>query len=62
MIDEAHNIRDFISGSSTTTLSFSDIRDCVTDSRSLYLPRISSAISEIGDRAASSVPERDTGS
>ena len=29
VIDEAHNIREFISGSSTTTLSFSDIRDCI---------------------------------
>ncbi len=52
VIDEAHNIRDFISGNSTTALSFSDIKDCVNDSRSLFLPRISSAISEIGDRAA----------
>jgi len=52
VIDEAHNIRDFISGSSTTTLSFSDIKDCINDSRSLFLPRICSAISEIGDRAA----------
>jgi DNA excision repair protein ERCC-2 len=51
VIDEAHNIREFISGNSTTTLSFSDIKDCVNDSRSLFLPRISSAISEIGDRA-----------
>ena len=51
VIDEAHNIRDFISGNSTTTLSFSDIRDCINDSRSLYLPRICSAISEIGERA-----------
>lgn len=51
VIDEAHNIRDFISGNSTTTLSFSDIRDCINDSRSLFLPRICSAISEIGERA-----------
>jgi DNA excision repair protein ERCC-2 len=51
VIDEAHNIREFISGNSTTTLSFSEIRDCVNDSRSLFLPRICSAISEIGDRA-----------
>jgi len=50
VIDEAHNIREFISGDSTTTLSFSDIRDCLEDSRSLYLPRIGSAISEINDR------------
>lgn len=51
VIDEAHNIRDFISGNSATTLSFSDIRDCINDARSLFLPRICSAISEIGDRA-----------
>ena len=51
VIDEAHNIRDFVSGNSTTTLSFSEIRDCVNDSKSLFLPRICSAISEIGDRA-----------
>gem|GEM_PF-1484114 len=51
VIDEAHNIRDFISGNSATTLSFSDIRDCVNDARSLFLPRICSAISEIGERA-----------
>ena len=52
VIDEAHNIREFLSGNSTTTLSLSDIRDCVRDSRSLFLPRIASAISEIGDRVA----------
>jgi DNA excision repair protein ERCC-2 len=51
VIDEAHNIREFISGDSMTTLSFSDIQDCVNDSRNLYLPRISSAISEINERA-----------
>jgi len=51
VIDEAHNIREFIAGNCTTTLSFSDIRDCINDSRSLFLPRICSAISEIGDRA-----------
>jgi len=51
VIDEAHNIREFISGNSTTTLSFSDIRDCIKDSRSLFLPRICAAISEIGERA-----------
>jgi len=51
VIDEAHNIRDFISSNSTTTLSFSDIRECIVDSRSLYLPRISAAITEINNRA-----------
>jgi DNA excision repair protein ERCC-2 len=52
VIDEAHNIRDFVSGNSTTELSFSDISDCIADSRNLYMPRMASAISEIGDRAA----------
>jgi DNA excision repair protein ERCC-2 len=47
VIDEAHNIRDFISGNSSAMLSFSDVRDCINDARTLYMPRISSAISEI---------------
>ncbi len=51
VIDEAHNIRDFISGNSTKALSFSDIRQCIADARSLYLPRICAAIAEIGERA-----------
>src|SRR5438309_7177381 len=51
VVDEAHNIRDFMSGISLTALSFSDITDCIDDSRSLYLPRICSAISEINERA-----------
>ena len=52
VIDEAHNIREFVSGNSTIALSFSDIKDCIEDSRRLYLPRMSSAISEVGERAA----------
>jgi DNA excision repair protein ERCC-2 len=51
VIDEAHNIREFVSGNSTISLSFADIRDCVNDARSLFLPRICLAISEIGERA-----------
>ena len=51
VVDEAHNIREFISGNSTITLSFSDIKNCVDDSRNLFLPRISSAVSEINERA-----------
>jgi len=51
VIDEAHNIRDFVSGHSTMALSFSDIKDCIEDARRLYLPRMSSAISEVGERA-----------
>jgi DNA excision repair protein ERCC-2 len=53
VIDEAHNIREFVSGNSMTTLSFSDIKDCINDSRNLYLPRICSAISEINDKVTS---------
>lgn len=52
VIDEAHNIREFIAGNSTTALSFSDIGRCLEDSRKLFLPRICSAISEIADRTA----------
>jgi DNA excision repair protein ERCC-2 len=52
VIDEAHNIREFISSNSTVTLSFSEIKQCIEDARSLYLPRIFSAISQICERAA----------
>jgi DNA excision repair protein ERCC-2 len=52
VIDEAHNIRDFVSGGSTKALSLSDIRSCIEDSQSLFLPRICSAISQIGEEAA----------
>ncbi len=51
VIDEAHNIREFLSGNSMTTLSFSDIAESIDDSRNLYLPRISSSISEVNRRA-----------
>lgn len=51
VVDEAHNVRDFVSGNSTIELSFSDMKNCVADCRSLYLPRISTAISEICERA-----------
>lgn len=53
VIDEAHNVREFISGNSSTRLSFSDIRQCISDSRDLYLPRICAAISEIDARVTS---------
>ena len=51
VIDEAHNIRDFLSGNSTVTMSFSEMEQCITDSRRLYLPRIASMVSEICDKA-----------
>ena len=50
VVDEAHNVRDFVSGNSTTTLPFSEIKSCIEDARNLYLPRICSAISELNDR------------
>ncbi len=52
VIDEAHNVRDFLSGDSTTELAFSDIRACVDDSKNLYLADISSALAEICDKAS----------
>lgn len=50
VIDEAHNVRDFISGNSMTRLSFSEIKQCINDSHDLYLQRISSALTEIEQR------------
>lgn len=50
VVDEAHNIRDFVSGNSTTTLSFAELRSCIEHARALYLPHISSAISEIDEK------------
>ncbi len=47
VIDEAHNLREFISNNSTARVSFSDIEQCERDSRQLYLERVCSAISEI---------------
>ena len=49
VVDEAHNIRDFISSNSTIALALSDIEKCAIDSRNLYLERIASAISEINE-------------
>jgi DNA excision repair protein ERCC-2 len=47
VIDEAHNIRDFVSGTSAVTITTSDLEDCIEDAKRLYLPRICSAISEV---------------
>lgn len=47
VIDEAHNLRDFIRDSSTTELSFADIEQAVRDSRELYLERIESSLAQI---------------
>jgi DNA excision repair protein ERCC-2 len=53
VIDEAHNVRDFISGNSSTALPFSEITECINDSRDLYLPRMCAALSEINARVTS---------
>ncbi|MGA2199807.1 MAG: ATP-dependent DNA helicase [Nitrososphaerales archaeon] len=47
VIDEAHNLRDFIRDSSTTELSFADIEQAVKDSRELHLEHIESSLREI---------------
>ena len=57
VVDEAHNVRDFISSNSTITLAFSDIEQCAKDSRNLYLDKIGSAISEINDRVKHLCPD-----
>ena len=46
VVDEAHNVRDFVSGNSTTDLTFSDIRRCLDDTRTLHM-KAESAVSEI---------------
>lgn len=51
IIDEAHNIRDFVSGNSTATLSFSDIKACLHDSQGLLLPPMCDSISQVAERA-----------
>jgi len=53
VIDEAHNIRDYISGDSAVALDLADLNACARSAKDLYLPRVSSAISEICDRALS---------
>ncbi|MDG7015743.1 MAG: hypothetical protein JRM82_00025 [Nitrososphaerota archaeon] len=50
VIDEAHNVREFIAGSSAVTLRYSDLENCVDAARMLYLPLTSSAVGEIADR------------
>jgi len=52
VIDEAHNIREFVAGASTTSLSLSDLRESVQDSRRFYLPSVCEAVSEVADRVA----------
>jgi DNA excision repair protein ERCC-2 len=57
VVDEAHNVRDFISSNSTITLAFSDIEQCAKDSHNLYLDKVGSAISEINDRVKRLCPD-----
>jgi DNA excision repair protein ERCC-2 len=47
VIDEAHNLRDFMRDSSTTELSFADLERAANDSRELYLDRITESLEEI---------------
>ncbi len=47
VIDEAHNLRDFIRDSSTTELSFADLEKALKDARELYLGQIESSLAEI---------------
>jgi len=47
VIDEAHNLRDFIRDASTTELSFAEIERAIKDSRELYMERIESSLAEI---------------
>jgi len=60
VVDEAHNIRDFVSGNSTTELSFSDIRRCVDDCRALHM-RAESAVSEINAKTTAFCSRRGQG-
>lgn len=47
VIDEAHNLREFMRDSCTTELSFIDLERAVKDSRELYLDRITESLEEI---------------
>jgi DNA excision repair protein ERCC-2 len=47
VIDEAHNLRDFMRDASTTELSFAEIELAIKDSRELYMERIESSLAEI---------------
>ncbi|MDA4113872.1 MAG: ATP-dependent DNA helicase [Thaumarchaeota archaeon] len=47
VIDEAHNLRDFMRDASTTELSFAEIELAIKDSRELYMERIESSLVEI---------------
>jgi DNA excision repair protein ERCC-2 len=47
VIDEAHNLRDFMRDASTTELSFAEIERAMKDSRELYMNRIESSLGDI---------------
>ena len=49
IVDEAHNIREFVSGNSTFELAFSDIQRCLEDCRALRL-RAEFSVAEINSR------------
>jgi DNA excision repair protein ERCC-2 len=47
VIDEAHNLRDFIRDASTTEFSFADLQRAVNDARALYLEPAGSFLEEL---------------
>lgn len=51
VIDEAHNIRDFLSSVSGETLPFSDLAQCINDTSDLHLAGISNDLAEVQTKA-----------
>ncbi|MGA2663336.1 MAG: ATP-dependent DNA helicase [Nitrososphaerales archaeon] len=47
VIDEAHNLREFIRDSSTTELSFAEIERALKDARELHLEMVASSLGEL---------------
>jgi DNA excision repair protein ERCC-2 len=47
VIDEAHNLRDFLRGTSTTEFSFADLQRALKDARELYLEPAGSFLEEL---------------
>ncbi len=47
VIDEAHNVREFVKGASTLGLSFGDLEQAAKDARELYLENVGSSLKEI---------------
>jgi len=49
IIDEAHNVREFVRDACTSSISFQDLEQAYKDSRSLHLDRVASSLQEIID-------------